>query len=226
MDEMILHCNQNTVYVLNTSYTNYGEFDMIGLFGTQTAGYRRTTNSPSAAAFKSKSKATNMLLDNQINDKLKEVNNNLIKKRPHFLKFFHDSLFKANSIESDSSSVSPKNSCKSTKLTSSSKSSQKSSKELYREAAQILGITCEFDESCRCIECQSRYFDCDDDESDDTFSNLSALIDSDDFLTHVDTDGFYCNGNDENCNYGYTVEGTCNSDNDDDAGCVSVVVNE
>lgn len=24
MDEMILHCNQNTVYVLNTSYTSYG----------------------------------------------------------------------------------------------------------------------------------------------------------------------------------------------------------
>lgn len=42
----------------------------------------------------------------------------------------------------------------STKLTSSNKSSQKSSKELYREAAEILGITCEFDESCRCIECQ------------------------------------------------------------------------
>lgn len=75
---------------------------------------------------------------------------------------------------------------------------------------------------------QSRYFDCDDDESDDTFSNLSALIDSDDFLTHVDNEGFYCNGNDENCNYGYTVEGgTCNSDHDDeDGGCVSVVVNE
>lgn len=82
---------------------------MIGLFGTQTAGYRQ----PSSAAYKSKSKATNMLLDNhQINDKLKEVNNNLIKRRPQFLKFFHDSLFKANSIESDASSVSPKNSCK------------------------------------------------------------------------------------------------------------------
>lgn len=24
MDEMILHCNQNTVYVLNTSYSSYG----------------------------------------------------------------------------------------------------------------------------------------------------------------------------------------------------------
>ena len=34
------------------------------------------------------------------------------------------------------------------------KTSQKSSKELYREAAQILGIACEFDEDCRCIECQ------------------------------------------------------------------------
>lgn len=84
---------------------------MIGLFGTQTAGYRRTTTSPSTAAFKTKSKATNMLLDNQINDRLKEVNNNLVKKRPHFLKFFHDSLFKANSIDTDSN-ASPKNSFK------------------------------------------------------------------------------------------------------------------
>jgi hypothetical protein len=86
---------------------------MIGLFGTHTtAGYRHT-NSPSATAYKMKSKATNILLDNQINDKLKEVNNNLIKKRPHFLKFFHDSFFKANSIETDSSgSASPKNSFK------------------------------------------------------------------------------------------------------------------
>ena len=73
---------------------------MIGLFGSQTGCHR--TNSPSTA-YKSKSKATtNLLLDNQINDKLKEVNNNLIKKRPHFLKFFHENFFKANSIEDES----------------------------------------------------------------------------------------------------------------------------
>jgi hypothetical protein len=83
---------------------------MIGLFGTQTAGYRRSA-SPSTAAYKTKSKATNMLLDNQINDRLKEVNSNLIKRRPHFLKFFHDSFFKANSVDTDSN-ASPKSSFK------------------------------------------------------------------------------------------------------------------
>lgn len=77
---------------------------MIGLFGSQT-GCRRN-NSPSTA-YKSKSKATtNLLLDNQINDKLKEVT----KKRPQFMKFFHDSFFKANSIDEESSPKS--SSCK------------------------------------------------------------------------------------------------------------------
>lgn len=35
-----------------------------------------------------------------------------------------------------------------------SKTNQKSSKELYREAAQMLGMTCEFTENCRCLDCQ------------------------------------------------------------------------
>ncbi|CRK94005.1 CLUMA_CG007530, isoform A [Clunio marinus] len=118
MDEMILHCNQNTVYVLNTSYTSYGEFDMIGLFGNQNACRSPSTfgNATTPTAnFKSKSKATNMLLDNQINEKLKEVNNNLIKKRPHFLKLFNENFFKPGSGESESSSGSPENSSKSGK---------------------------------------------------------------------------------------------------------------
>ena len=34
------------------------------------------------------------------------------------------------------------------------KSNQKSSKELYREAAQMLGMSCEFTENCRCLDCQ------------------------------------------------------------------------
>lgn len=83
---------------------------MIGLFGSQTGCRRTNSNSPSTT-YKSKSKATtNMLLDNQINDKLKEVNNNLVKKRPQFLKFFHDNFFKANSIEDEGSPKS--SSCK------------------------------------------------------------------------------------------------------------------
>jgi hypothetical protein len=83
------------------------EFDMIGLFGSQSAAFANATTPP-ATAFKSKSKATNMLLDNQINDKLKEVNNNLIKKRPHFLKFFDENFFKPGSEAADAQ----KNSCK------------------------------------------------------------------------------------------------------------------
>lgn len=53
-----------------------------------------------------KSKATNMLLDNQLNEKLKEVNNNLMKKRPQFLKFFNDSFLKSSSAASSSSEFS------------------------------------------------------------------------------------------------------------------------
>ncbi|KFB48437.1 AGAP004970-PA-like protein [Anopheles sinensis] len=39
----------------------------------------------------------------------------------------------------------------------------KSSNDLYSEAAQLLGIKCSLTDSCRCIDCQSQYFDCDDD---------------------------------------------------------------
>jgi len=87
---------------------------MIGLFGSQSACLgssafaNATATTPPTTAFKSKSKATNMLLDNQINEKLKEVNNNLIKKRPHFLKFFDENFFKPGSAINGS----PENSCK------------------------------------------------------------------------------------------------------------------
>ncbi|XP_021916086.1 uncharacterized protein LOC110828073 [Zootermopsis nevadensis] len=44
------------------------------------------------------------------------------------------------------------------------KERRKSSTELYREAAALLGLTCSMNDSCRCIECQSHYFDFDDDD--------------------------------------------------------------
>lgn len=52
---------------------------------------------------------------------------------------------------------------------------------------------------------QSRYFDCDDDDDSDTFSNLSAVVE--DFSTRVDNDDtlYYCDGNNEFCNYGNGV---------------------
>lgn len=105
-------------YIRHLSDFILQEFDMIGLFGTQNAcrsssAFTNAATSPTTAAFKSKSKATNMLLDNQINEKLKEVNNNLIKKRPHFLKFFNENFFKpgmgSGVIDNNGS---PENSCK------------------------------------------------------------------------------------------------------------------
>ncbi|XP_046735739.1 uncharacterized protein LOC124405131 [Diprion similis] len=43
---------------------------------------------------------------------------------------------------------------------------RKSSAELYKEAAEILGLTCSLTDSCRCIDCQSNYFDCEEDYGD------------------------------------------------------------
>lgn len=72
---------------------------MIGLFGSQTNCRSTSKFTTSTNAFKMKSKATNnMLLDNQINEKLNEVNNNLIKKRPqNFFKFFNEGFLKSSS---------------------------------------------------------------------------------------------------------------------------------
>lgn len=119
------------------------------------------------------------------------------------------------------------------------KTNQKSSKELYREAAEMLGISCEFTENCRCLDCQvtaveksnyefvelqrlfylffffnftlfqSRYFDCDDDDDSESYSNLSAVIDAEEFSPdRVESDEtiYYCKGDDGYCNYG---NGTC-----------------
>lgn len=42
--------------------------------------------------------------------------------------------------------------------------SNKSSKEIYKDLAKEWGITCKMSDGCRCMECQSHYFDCDYDE--------------------------------------------------------------
>lgn len=36
----------------------------------------------------------------------------------------------------------------------------KSSKEMYKAVAKECGITCKMSDQCRCLDCQSRYFDC------------------------------------------------------------------
>ncbi|KAF7992319.1 hypothetical protein HCN44_001644 [Aphidius gifuensis] len=43
---------------------------------------------------------------------------------------------------------------------------RKSSTELYKEAVEILGLTCSLNDSCRCMDCQSNYFDFEEDCGD------------------------------------------------------------
>jgi Domain of unknown function (DUF4802) len=69
-----------------------------------------------------------------------------------------------------------------------------STKELYREAAKLLGIDCSLSSSCRCYECQSHYFDYDDsteqmDESDSEGEDSDS--DSDSFTSEVNDPDHY-----------------------------------
>lgn len=52
----------------------------------------------------------------------------------------------------------------------------KSSKELYRAVAAQWGIACKMSDHCRCLDCQSRYFDCefDQNEQEKTDGGLGA----------------------------------------------------
>ncbi|KAF7404504.1 uncharacterized protein V1477_006498 [Vespula maculifrons] len=52
----------------------------------------------------------------------------------------------------------------------------KSSKEFYRAVAKQWGITCKMSDHCRCLDCQSHYFDCEyeKDEQEKTDGGLGA----------------------------------------------------
>ncbi|KAG4073279.1 hypothetical protein HA402_008625 [Bradysia odoriphaga] len=52
----------------------------------------------------------------------------------------------------------------------------KSTKAIYKAVAKQWGITCKMSEQCRCMECQSNYFDCefDDNENHKTDGGLGA----------------------------------------------------
>ncbi|CAL1682104.1 unnamed protein product [Lasius platythorax] len=43
----------------------------------------------------------------------------------------------------------------------------KSSKEFYKAMAKQWGITCKMSDHCRCLDCQSHYFDCDYEKGED-----------------------------------------------------------
>ncbi|XP_055379680.1 probable cyclin-dependent serine/threonine-protein kinase DDB_G0292550 [Condylostylus longicornis] len=64
-------------------------------------------------------------------------------------------------------------------------SNSNSTLELYREAVQLLGLSCTLCDNCRCIDCQSRYFECDDD-----FDCDDSLEDCLDTFGHFDGGSF------------------------------------
>lgn len=93
---------------------------------------------------------------------------NVIPKRTKFWKFFEEDKSKKHSKDDLSTLFSDKfRWCQ---------QNQKLNEKHYHEAATLLGLSCEFNDSCRCLDCQSRYFDCDD---SDTYSENSFSMDLD-----------------------------------------------
>ncbi|XP_055529437.1 uncharacterized protein LOC129721186 isoform X2 [Wyeomyia smithii] len=64
--------------------------------------------------------------------------------------------------------------CQNKSSTNSVPQEEKSTKDLYSEAAQLLGMNCTLSDSCRCIDCQSQYFECDDFDSYSEYSDKSC----------------------------------------------------
>lgn len=52
----------------------------------------------------------------------------------------------------------------------------KSTKEIYKAVAKQWGITCKMSEQCRCMECQSNYFDCEYEEVNIEINSLKLRI--------------------------------------------------
>uniref|UniRef100_A0A182N1X5 DUF4802 domain-containing protein n=1 Tax=Anopheles dirus TaxID=7168 RepID=A0A182N1X5_9DIPT len=91
-------------------------------------------------------------------------------KMAKFWKLFdEDRLRKTNSVERLSDKLQPRRAT--TPPLDRAETVDKSANDLYSEAAQLLGIKCSLTDSCRCIDCQSQYFDCDDDA--DAYSEYS-----------------------------------------------------
>ncbi|XP_043071537.1 serine-rich adhesin for platelets [Drosophila grimshawi] len=55
-----------------------------------------------------------------------------------------------------------------------------SSYELFQEAADLLGLSCSLCDNCRCLDCQSGYFDCADDD-DESYSEQSLMDEYDEY---------------------------------------------
>ncbi|KAL7042320.1 hypothetical protein ACKWTF_001100 [Chironomus riparius] len=68
-----------------------------------------------------------------------------------------------------------------------------STKEMYREAAKLLGIDCSLSSSCRCMDCQSRYFEYDPEteQIEDTDSDSSCDSDTDSYTSEYNENEHY-----------------------------------
>nr|XP_040226040.2 uncharacterized protein LOC120951409 isoform X2 [Anopheles coluzzii] len=96
--------------------------------------------------------------------------NNL--KMAKFWKLFdEDRLRKANSTERIGDKLRQSRWAAAAPTLDQADTVDQSANDLYSEAAQLLGIKCTLTDSCRCIDCQSQYFDCDDDA--DAYSEYS-----------------------------------------------------
>lgn len=63
---------------------------------------------------------------------------------------------------------------------------------MYREAAKLLGIDCSLSSSCRCMDCQSRYFECcESEQMDDTDTDSSCDSDTDSYTSEYNDNERY-----------------------------------
>lgn len=77
---------------------------------------------------------------------------NLFTKKIKFWKFLENEKNQRNSVDSGNSSQN--GSPQSTSSNRWWRSQRKSSSEIYREAAQLLGLSCTLSDNCRCLDCQ------------------------------------------------------------------------
>lgn len=64
---------------------------------------------------------------------------------------------------------------------------------MYREAAKLLGIDCSLSSSCRCMDCQSRYFEYDQETEniDDSDSDESCDSDAESYTSEYNDNEHY-----------------------------------
>ncbi|XP_053676497.1 uncharacterized protein LOC128726699 [Anopheles nili] len=150
--------------------------------GSSTAGHHfiessefirfASSREPTAAAIAFRSKSADASSKSGVPVQLDQPSRRNNLKMAKFWKLFdEDRLRKANGAERTGDKLRQSRWIAPPVADRATESVDKSANDLYSEAAQLLGIKCALTDSCRCIDCQSQYFDCDDDA--DTYSEYS-----------------------------------------------------